>query len=187
MKVTRKDAAADAEVMVPVAAELPAQQSRKIELPTWAWAFLCVALPLILGTAMEFLTASALSELLAAVKLPPLFPPETVFKAVWLGHYVLMGIASYLVLKSGCAPIRRRRALIAYAVQLAVGAAWVVVFSLAQAFMVAVGLSLLFMAAIAVTMDLFTRCSDVSGKLLVPCLLWASFLSYYAIGIALLN
>lgn len=183
MKVTRKDA----ESPLPVAVELPAPPAKKIELPAWAWALLCVALPLLLGTAMELLTAGAAEKLLASIRLPPLFPPRLALQAAWLGHYVLMGIASYLVLKCDCAPLRRRRALAAYAAQLAAGAAFVVVFFLAQAFLVAVGLALLFMAAIAITMDLFSRCYEAAGKLLVPCLLWASFLSYLSIGVALLN
>lgn len=186
MKVTRKDFSAEAGALVPASPKAPAQ-GRKLELPAWALTFICIALPLFLGAAIEFVTRSASVELLVRIKLPPLSPPETAMKAAWLGLYILMGAASYLVIKSGCAPVRRRRALIAYGVQLAIGAAWAPVFFLAEAFGVAVGLSLLFMASIAVTMDFFTRCSAVSGKLLVPCLLWSSFLSYFTIGTALLN
>ncbi|MGI6150368.1 MAG: TspO/MBR family protein [Christensenellales bacterium] len=186
MKVTRKGFSDEADALVPAAPETPAQ-SRKIELPAWAWLVICVAFPLFLGAVIAFLTGSASVELLGRIKLPPLFPQDTVLKAAWLAHYILMGIGNYFVLKSGCAPIRKRRAMIAYGIQLAIGAAWAPVFFLAEAFIFAVGLSLLFMASIAITVDFFTRCSAVSGKLLVPCLLWSSFLSYFTIGTALLN
>ncbi len=186
MKVTRKDFSAEAGALVPASPKAPAQ-GRKLALPAWTSMFICIGLPLFLGTAIEFITGSASTELLARIKLPPLSPPEMAIKAAWLGLYILTGAASYLVLKSGCAPVRRRRALIAYGVQLAVGAAWAPVFFLAESFGIAVGISLLFMAAIAVTMDFFTRCSAVAGKLLIPCLLWSSFLSYFTIGAALLN
>jgi benzodiazapine receptor len=186
VKVTRKDAPAEIDALVPVLSEARAER-RKLELPAWTWTFLCIALPLVLGTVLELLTANAATGLLGRLKHPPLFPPLAVIKAAWLGHYVLMGIASSLVLKSGCAPMQLRRALIVYGVQMFIGAAWTIIFFLFELFGIAVALSLLFMAAIAITMDLFTRCSVTSGKLLVPCLLWSSFLSYFTIGIALLN
>ena len=187
MKVTRKDYSIENETIGKPSKEGVSTQIRKYEFPAWVMPIVFVALPLFLGIVIGLLNGNAPVELLERIKLPPLSPQVEVMQASWLGYYILMGIASYLVMKSDSASVRKRRALIAYGIQLVIGLAWTPVFFLAEAFEIAVGISILLMVSIAVTMDFFTRCSSVSGKLLVPCLLWSSFLSYLSLGVALLN
>ncbi len=158
----------------------------KWEPPSWLLIAVCGAVPLCVGLLVGTLTGAAAKELYANLKLPPLSPPDWVFSVVWTVLYALMGIASYLVIRSGCTPVRMRFALAAYAVQLLLSAVWMPIF-LTGAFGIAAVISLALMAALSINMDLFTRCSAAAGKLLIPCLLWVTFATYLTIGVALLN
>ena len=60
---------------------------------------LCIAIPLIVGGVAGFLTNDSRSTFEALSK-PPLSPPGWVFPIVWTILYILMGIASYLILTS---------------------------------------------------------------------------------------
>lgn len=182
VKVTRNGAP----TAVQTVSEQPAPKARW-EPPSWLLIAVCVAVPLCVGLLIGALTGASAKELYASLKLPPLSPPDWIFSIVWTVLYALMGIASYLVIRSGCTQVRMRCALTAYAVQLLLNAVWMPVFFLAMAFGIAAIISLALMAALAITMDLFTRCSTAAGKLLIPCLLWVTFATYLTIGVALLN
>ena len=147
--------------------------------------FVSLAIPLVVGVAVGTLVGPATEEVFNSIQQPPLMPPRIVFPIMWLVLYALMGIAFYLVWTADSD--KKRGAFIAYFVQLALNAAWPIVFFLYARFSVAVVIILALMIAIAVCMELFVRVRPLAGKLLVPYLVWTAFATYLNISIALMN
>ena len=70
--------------------------------------FICVAIPLAVGGLSALLTRGSMDTFTTLNK-PPLSPPGWLFPVVWTILFVLMGLASYLVLKSGKPHQNRKR------------------------------------------------------------------------------
>jgi translocator protein len=131
------------------------------------------------GVVGSVFTISAIPGWYATLQKPWFTPPNWLFAPVWLSLYFLMGITLYLLWG------KRRQAgnaLAAFAVQLALNAAWSVVFfgahELFYGFLIIVAL----WATILATIALSFRASRKAAALLVPYLLWvtvASALNYY--------
>ena len=96
--------------------------SNPMENPTF-----CLILSLGIGALSAFLIRDDLS-LYGTLSLPPFAPPAIVFPIIWSILYLLMGIASYLVLTSGCQPHARANALYIYFLQLGINAVWPILF-----------------------------------------------------------
>ncbi|XKT75057.1 MAG: TspO/MBR family protein [Patescibacteria group bacterium UBA2103] len=116
---------------------------------------------------------------------PPLTPPDFIFGPVWLLLYTLMGIASYLVYKSG--KKGRVRALGIYLAHLVVNTAWSLIFFGEQNVAMALGVIVLLDILIVVVILRFYKISRTTAYLLVPYLLWALFATYLNTGFFFLN
>jgi benzodiazapine receptor len=116
---------------------------------------------------------------------PPLTPPDFVFGPVWVLLYTLMGIASYLVYKSGVAG--RFGALALYGIHLVVNTVWSLTFFGAQNIELGLGVIVLLDILIVAVLYRFYRFSKVAAYLLVPYLLWALFATYLNFGFLVLN
>ena len=123
----------------------------------------------------------------ADVKQPPLSPPAWLFPVVWTILYVLMGIASYLVLTSGASTDKNTKALTVYGLQLAVNFFWSIIFFRFSMYLFAFFWLVLLWLLIIVTMVRFYRIKEPAGDLIVPYLLWVTFAGYLNFGIYLLN
>jgi tryptophan-rich sensory protein len=103
---------------------------------------------------------------------PSWAPPAWLFAPVWVTLYTLMGIAAWLVWRTGAG---RRGALAWFAIQLALNAAWTPVFfglhSIGGGLIVIVILEL----AILATIVAFARRSRIAAALLVPYAAWVAF------------
>lgn len=117
---------------------------------------------------------------------PPLSPPAVLFPIVWAILYALMGWSAYLVYQAQDDP-KRSKAIILYAVQLAVNFSWSIIFfrfqQLGAAAFTAVLLSILVTAMILI----FRKISIKAALLNIPYLLWSIFASYLAIANWILN
>ncbi len=105
---------------------------------------------------------------------PDWAPPAALFGPVWTLLYALMGIAAWLVWRSGGFRLHRT-ALIVFLLQLALNALWSWLFFVwhrgAPAFADIAALWLLIVA----TLSLFWRVRPLAGALLIPYLAWVSF------------
>lgn len=151
----------------------------------WKEMIICIAIPLLVGGLAAFLTKDSMA-IFATVNKPPLSPPGWLFPVVWTILYILMGIASYLVLRQG--PNKDvTRALIVYGIQLLFNFCWSIIFFNMEAYLLAfiwlVALWLLILLAI----KLFDQVSSAAGWLLIPYFAWVSFAGYLNLGISLLN
>lgn len=79
---------------------------------------ICLVIPLAVGGLAALLTGGGM-DTFETLNQPPLSPPGWLFPVVWTILYILMGIASYLVLTSGKSQEIIRRTLVLYGIQLA--------------------------------------------------------------------
>lgn len=105
---------------------------------------------------------------------PAFTPPNAVFGPVWGLMYTLNAVALYLLLRAPRGG-RRRAALAAMAVQLALNALWTPVFFGAQMMGAAVVVIVALAVAIAATIALAWRVRGAAAALLVPYLGWVAF------------
>ena len=114
------------------------------------------------------------STLYATLERPSFAPPSWVFAPAWTTLYTLMGTATYLVWRR-CTGALRRTAMIVFAVQLALNAAWTpVFFGLEQIFAALLVIIANWLAVGAMTVTYYRRV-PLAGALLVPLWLWVSF------------
>lgn len=115
---------------------------------------------------------------------PTFAPPGFLFPVVWTILYVLMGIASYLVLTSGKPT---GNALIVYGIQLVFNFFWSILFFNLGLCMFAFLWLVLLWLLILLTTVLFYQILKPAGYLMIPYLLWVTFAGYLNLGIYLLN
>lgn len=146
----------------------------------------CLAVPLLVGALSALLTRDGM-ETFQALEKPPLTPPGWLFPLVWTALYLMMGLASFLVLRSGCPGSGIRRALAVYGLQLFFNFAWTLLFFNLGAYL----FSFFWLAAlwllILANFLLFRQISPPAGWLLLPYLLWVLFAGYLNLGVYLLN
>lgn len=145
-----------------------------------------LALPLLIGFIGSTFTMPEIGSWYAGLAKPLLNPPSWVFGPVWTTLYLLMGFASFLVLrefpKKGSVS-----ALLVYKVHLLVNLLWSVVFFAFNNPDGAVLVILVLLAMVGYLIYAFGKISKHAAYLLVPYLLWVSFATYLNISIALLN
>jgi benzodiazapine receptor len=101
-------------------------------------------------------------------------PPAAVFGPVWTLLYALMGIAAWLVWRSGGFR-SHRTALSVFLVQLALNALWSWLFFVWHKGAPALADIAVLWMLIAATVSLFWRVRPLAGALLIPYLAWVSF------------
>lgn len=149
----------------------------------WKKLIFCIALPLLVGGLSALLTQNSMQTFDAVTK-PPLSPPALLFPIVWTILYILIGIASYLVLVS---EKPNNIALIIYGIQLFFNFFWSIIFFNMEAYLFAfIWLVLLWILILATTI-LFYKISKVAGYMMIPYLLWVTFAGYLNLAIYILN
>lgn len=152
----------------------------------WRLLILCIAIPLIVGTAAAFLSGGGM-EVFASVKKPPLSPPAWLFPVVWTILYTLMGISSYLILTSGAEKEVIQNALSIYAYQLTINFLWpTFFFNFRWYFFSFLWLLLLLWMVVLMVRD-FYKISKPAAYLNIPYLVWLIFAGYLNLAIWWLN
>ena len=147
---------------------------------------LCIAIPLAVGGLAGLLTSNSM-ETFAMLNKPALSPPGFLFPIVWTILYVLMGIASYLVVTSNATPKQILSALTYYGIQLAINFFWSIFFFNFEWYLFSFLWLLFLWVMIVNTIISFYEISKLSAYLLVPYLLWVTFSGYLNLSIYLLN
>ena len=99
----------------------------------WKKLIICIIIPLAVGGASAFLTKDGI-QVFEWINKPPLSPPAWLFPVAWTILYVLMGIASYLVLVN---ENNRGPALTVYGIQLFFNFVWPIIFFNMEAYLLA--------------------------------------------------
>ena len=133
------------------------------------WLVLCFA-----ASAIGAAATSQAETAYAGLTQPEWAPSGAVFGPVWMVLYALMGIAAWLVWRSG-GFIRNGNALSLFILQLGVNALWSwVFFAWHEGVWAFANIILLWLLIVAVMLD-FWRVRPLAGLLLLPYLAWVSF------------
>jgi len=120
-------------------------------------------------------TRPAVSTWYAELNKPRFTPPDWLFAPVWIGLYILMGVAAFLVWRRGLHHQVVKRALVFFGVQLVLNVLWsFLFFGLRSPLAGLIGISILGIAII-LTVQSFLQASRTAGLLLIPYFLWVSF------------
>jgi tryptophan-rich sensory protein len=150
----------------------------QLRLSLLRWALVLVPGVLLLGILSGAAAGSGAADAwFAALNKPDIHPSPEAFRAVWIALYILMGLAlAMIVCARGAAD--RKRAIVAFAVQLALNLAWPPLCFAAHRITASLALLLALDVAVLVTIVLFRRVRPLAALLLAPYLLWILFASY---------
>lgn len=147
---------------------------------------ICLAIPLVVGGLSALVTRGGM-DTFEKINKPSLSPPGWLFPVVWTVLFILMGIASYLVLVSGKPQMDINRALVVYGIQLIFNFFWSIFFFNFSLYLFSFFWLVLLWLLILATTVLFYRISKPAGYLMIPYLLWVTFAGYLNFQIYLLN
>ena len=148
--------------------------------------FICILIPLAVGGLSALLTMGSMEDF-AALDQPPLSPPGWLFPVVWSVLYVLMGVASYLVLETPSSADATKKAFSVYFLQLFFNFLWSIIFFNFGAFEIAFAWLCVLLALIVITTVRFWRINKWAGILMLPYIAWVIFAGYLNAAIAYLN
>lgn len=143
----------------------------------------CLVIPLAVGGLASLLARNNF----VIENQPPLSPPAWVFAVVWTILYILMGIASYVILESDAKPQDKTNALTLYALQLIFNFFWTIIFFNLRQYIFAFVWILALWALIIATILKFRAISKTAAYLLLPYIIWVTFAAYLNLGVAILN
>ena len=147
---------------------------------------LCIAIPLAVGGLSGWVTRGAMEDF-QALNQPPLSPPGWLFPVVWTVLFVLMGIASYLVVRSQGPEKLVKRALVFYGIQLGFNFLWSILFFNLGLYLVSFFWLVLLWCLILLTTLQFSTLDRRTFWLMLPYLAWVAFAGYLNLGIFWLN
>lgn len=152
--------------------------------------FISIAIAELVGLLSGFFAGNS-SAVYQSLNQPPLSPPGWVFPVVWTALYACMGTAAYFIYRQGeekAAPfVQVRRALILYAVQLAVNFLWSIVFFGMRQYGWAIAVIVILDLLVIATLLCFAHISQAAAWLMLPYLVWILFATYLNVGVYLLN
>lgn len=143
---------------------------------------LTIAIPLLVGGLSAFITQDMMKEYFFLNK-PPLSPPGWVFPVVWTILYILMGMASYMVIKSGADSSLISKAMIFYGIQLILNFIWSILFFKYSFYLLAFAELIAMMAAIIASTIMFFKTNRTAGLLMTPYILWTTFAAYLNLAV----
>lgn len=136
-----------------------------------------VAVPLAVGALSGFATARGVSTWYPTLVKPSFNPPAWVFGPVWTVLYIMMGVAAFVIWKTGLETDGVKLALTLFAVQLALNGLWsILFFGMRSPGLALVEIVLLWLAIVG-TIWSFWRVEPLAGVLLLPYWAWVSFAS----------
>jgi benzodiazapine receptor len=127
------------------------------------------------GIGALFTTQDSISTWYTQLQKPDITPPAWVFGPVWTILYLLMAISAFLVWNSAQDYSKVRQALVWFLIQLALNAAWTLLFFGFHLVFAAFLDILLLWLVILVTIFAFASVSVTAAMLLVPYFLWVGF------------
>lgn len=142
-----------------------------------------IFIPVFLGSFVGFLTAP-FNNYNSFVQ-PSFSPPAIVFPIVWTILYTLMGISSYIIVKSDSD--KKNDALFVYGIQLVINLLWSIWFFVFEFYLLSFIWILLLIGFVIVMIKKFYEISKLSAYLQIPYLLWLIFAAVLNLSIWILN
>jgi tryptophan-rich sensory protein len=153
---------------------------------SWIYLIPCILLPVLGGFIMSLFTRDSMKDWFKTVKKPTWNPPSWLFGPVWTSLYIMMGIASWIILGSADSTLKTY-AIALYIAQLLLNFAWSPVFFYFHQIFMALCVILVLWVLILLTTIIFSMINGFAGILFVPYLLWVTFASALNAKIWMLN
>lgn len=142
-----------------------------------------IFIPLFLGSFVGFLTAS-FNNYYDLVQ-PFFAPPSIVFPIVWTILYILMGISSYLIIKSNS--YKKNDALFIYGIQLVINLVWSIWFFVFRFYLLSFIWILLLISFVLIMIKKFYNINKISAYLQIPYFIWLIFAGILNLFVYFLN
>ena len=123
----------------------------------------------------------------ARLEKPFFTPPSYVFGPVWTALYLAMAVAAWRVWDAPAPETTRRAALILFALQLGLNAAWSPVFFGLERPGWALAVIVVLLAALLPTTRAFFRVDRLAGGLMLPYVAWVSYATALNAAVVVLN
>lgn len=148
--------------------------SRPLHVPALApvWAFVLPVGAVLAAALIGGIGSHDAPAMYAKLQLPRWAPPATVFGPVWTVLYIAMAAAGWMVARSGQ---EHRAALVWFALQLCLNAAWSWLFFEWRSGYLALADIVLLAVLVAITARAFWRAKPLAAALLLPYLGWVLF------------
>lgn len=145
-----------------------------------------VAVPLLAGGLSALASGGSMMNF-AVLNKPSFSPPGWLFPVVWTILYILMGVASYLVIDSDASEEKTKKAITVYAVQLVFNFFWSIIFFNLEQYLFAFFWLLALLFLVIYTTVLFYDISKKAGYLMIPYIIWLIFAGILNFAIFILN
>ncbi len=153
----------------------------------WGMLALCLGAPLAVGFVSGFTTIEGVRGWYQEIAKPGFTPPDAIFGPVWTALYLTMGLAAFLVWRTGIDRPVVRTALLWFCAQLIANGLWSVIFFGLRRPGLALAEILVLLALIVLTTRLFWSQSRLAGVLMLPYLAWVGFATALNFSIWRLN
>jgi translocator protein len=148
---------------------------------------IALAIPLIIGLAGGAFTSAEIPNWYAKLNKPSWQPPNWLFGPVWTTLYILMGVALFLIWKSGARQTLKQSAIILFAIQLTLNFFWSLIFFNQHQIGWALAEIIVLWIFILLTIFSFGKINKAAAWLLVPYISWVSFATILNYNIWKLN
>lgn len=148
--------------------------------------FLCIAIPLFVGALAGLISKNSIN-LFELENKPPLYPPSYIFPIVWTIIYILMGLASYIIVSKNNNQTKTKSAFRFYIIQLIFNFFWPIWFFNFNFYFFAFFWLIALLIFIILTTISFYKISKLASYLMIPYILWVIFAGYLNLSIAILN
>jgi tryptophan-rich sensory protein len=148
---------------------------------------LCLLVCLGIGVVGSWSTRPEITGWYQTLAKPGWTPPPVVFPIAWTTLYIMMAVAFWRLWDRVAPSPRRAQAMILFAIQLALNAAWSPVFFGWHGIRTGLVIIALMVIAIAATIKVAARVDRIAAWLLVPYLCWVLYASTINAGVVALN
>lgn len=147
---------------------------------------IALILPLLVGGISAFLSMKGMAMYGEMAK-PPLSPPPWVFSVAWTILYLLMGLASYLIMGSPKSSGIKTLALSIYGIQLVLNFMWSIIFFRWEEYLAAFIWLVVLWIVVIICAAMFYKINKVAAWLIIPYILWLTFAGYLNLGAYILS
>jgi tryptophan-rich sensory protein len=138
---------------------------------------IAILIPVAVGATAGFFTATGTGSWYQTIQKPSWNPPGWIFGPVWTTLYIMMGIALFLVWRSGAAEELKKTAITLFAIQLVLNFFWSFIFFKMEQPGWAFAEIITMWLFILLTIFAFAKVNTTAAWLLVPYISWVSFAS----------
>lgn len=154
-------------------------------MPNWLKLVISLLLPQLVGGTGALFTITSINSWYQTINKPFFNPPGWIFGPVWTTLYVMMGIACYLIWKSGHP--QKKLLLTLYFVQLGLNGLWSPVFFGMESPILGLVVIVPLLVSVFLCVKKFKLVSLWASGLMIPYLAWVSFATVLNFSIWWLN